>query len=165
LKVLPDRVEISDGFAMNGGLAVAGGRVYVIADPTQDFGFSADATGAGGRADAKFQAAAMVAVGDRVLVAGSPPSWLDANGGGAMIAPVMSSADLVAAGPNGTCVLYDSATGKAQWRDKDGKVSLQGAFATKPTYVTAIALDAQGQLWATTSSDGAYSLVRLGVGP
>ena len=165
LKVLPDRVEISDGFAMNGGLAVAGGRVYVIADPTQDFGFSADATGAGGRADAKFQAAAMVAVGDRVLVAGSPPSWLAANGGGAMIAPVMSSADLVAAGPNGTCVLYDSATGKAQWRDKDGKVSLQGAFATKPTYVTAIALDAQGQLWATTSSDGAYSLVRLGVGP
>jgi hypothetical protein len=166
LKVLPARIEISDGFAMNGGLAVAGGRVYVIADPSQDFGFSADATGAGTRADAKFQASGMVAVGDRLIVAGTPPSWMDATGDGAMIAPVMASADLVAAGPNGTSVLYDSATGNAQWRDKDGKVSLQATFGSgQAPHVMAIALDARGQLWAEESTGGAYLLVRLGVGP
>lgn len=164
LKVLPDRLDISDGFPMTGGLAVAGGRAYVIADPTQDFGFSADATGVGKRADAKIQAHAIVAVGNRILAAGTPPSWLDANGGGQMVAPVMDSADLVAAGPDGTSILYDSSTGQAQWRDKDGKVSLQAAFGSgKAPHVTAIALDAHAQLWFVEENAGSYAVVLFDV--
>ncbi len=156
------RIDISDGFAMTGGIAVAGTRVYVIADPQSGFGFGADAT-PGAQADTKFSALGMAVVGSRLLVAGTPPGWLDANRGNpAMIAPVLASADLVAAGPDGVAALYSNATGQMQLRDKDGKVSAQGVFpAGSAPHIADIALDGQGRLWAVSSADGAYSLVRL----
>lgn len=166
LALLPGRVDVSDGFPMTGGLAVAGGRVYILAEPATGFGFGVDATGTGKLSNTKIQASAMVAVGDRVLAAGTPPSWIEGTGGGAMIQPVMAAADMVAAGPNGVAVLYDSPTGQAQWRDKDGKVSLQAAFkaGTAPRVAT-IALDAQGRLWAVETIGSTNALVRLSVGP
>jgi hypothetical protein len=166
LALLPGRVDVSDGFPMTGGLAVAGGRVYVLAEPASGFGFGVDATGTGKLFNTKIQASAMVAVGDRVLAAGTPPSWIDGTGGAVMIQPVMAAADMVAAGPNGVAVLYDNPTGQAQWRDKDGKVSLQAAFkaGTAPTVAT-IALDAQGRLWVVETIGSTNALVRLSVGP
>jgi WD40 repeat protein len=161
------RVDVSDGFAMTGGVFVAGGRVYVVADPESGFGFSVDATGAGKLSNTKFQATALAAVGDKVLAAGTPPGWLDPDGAGAaMIAPVMASADLVAGGPDGIAALYSNETGQLQLRDKDGKVSAQGVFAAGAApRITTIAFDGQGRLWAVESADGDYSLVRLDFAP
>jgi hypothetical protein len=161
------RVDVSDGFPMTGGLVVAGGRVYVLADPASGLAFGVDATGTGKLSNVKFEALGMAAVGDRVLTAGTPPGWIDAKGGGAaMIEPVMASADLVAAGPDGAAVLYSKAAGAIQWRDKDGKVSAQGIFGVGavPGIVT-LGFDAKGRLWAVESAGGGYSLARLSVGP
>ena len=159
-------LDVSDGHAMTGGVVVAGGRVYVVADPESGFGFGVDATGTGATPNTKFTASALVAVGDRVLTAGTPPGWIDAQGGGAaMIEPVMASADLVAAGPDGTAVLYNNASGEMQWRDREGKVSAQGVFqAGAAPKIVALGFDAQGRLWAV-ELDGSYSLVRLDLGP
>jgi len=153
---------MSDGFAMTGGIAVAGGRVYVIADPESGFGFGSDAT-TGASADTKFSAPAMAAAGDKLLTAGTPPGWLVAHGAGAaMIEPVLASADLVAGGPDGSAALYNNATGQLQLRDKDGKVSAQGAFrVVADQHIASIALDAKDRVWAVKSVNGAYSLVRL----
>ncbi|HEU6439764.1 MAG TPA: hypothetical protein VFC12_04935 [Terriglobales bacterium] len=161
------RIEISDGFAMTGGLAVAGSRVYVLADPESGLGFGADATKSGAMADTKFTALEMAAVGDRLLTAGAPPSWLDASGGGAaMIAPVLASADLVAGGPDGTAALYSNETGQLQLRDKDGRVSAQRVFpAGTAPHIETIALDGQGRVWAVTSVNRTYTLASLNVGP
>jgi hypothetical protein len=83
-----------------------------------------------------------------------------------MIQPVLASADLVAAGPDGTAVLYSSTTGEIQWRDKEGRVSAQGVFKTGAApRIAALGFDAQGRLWAVEPSGGVYSLVRLSVGP
>lgn len=161
------RVDVSDGFPMTGGLVVAGGRVYVLADPSSGLAFGVDATGTGKLSNVKFEASGLAAVGDMVLTAGTPPGWIDAQGGGAaMIDPAMASADLVAAGPDGVAVLYSKAAGEIQWRDKDGKVSAQGVFGAgaAPGIVT-IGFDAQGRLWAVESAGGGYSLGRLSVGP
>jgi WD40 repeat protein len=155
-------IDMSDGFAMTGGIAVAGGRVYVIADPESGFGFGGDAT-PGARADTKFSAPAMAAAGDKLLTAGTPPGWLVAHGAGAaMIEPVLVSADLVAGGSDGSAALYNNATGQLQLRDKDGKVSAQGAFRfAADQHIAAIALDAKDRVWAVKSVNGEYSLVRL----
>jgi hypothetical protein len=160
------RVDISGGFAMTGGVFVAGGRVFVVADPEAGFGFGVDATGTGQLSNIKFQAPALVAVGDRVLTAGTPPGWIDRDGGGAaMIEPVMASVDLVAAGPDGTAVLYSNATGQVQWRDKEGKVSAQGVFKTGAApQITILTFDAQGRLWAVELAGTEYWLVRLSLG-
>jgi hypothetical protein len=157
------RIDISDGFSMIGGLVVAGGRVYVVADPERGFGFGAD-TKAGATADSKFTAPAIAAVGDRVLLAGTPPGWIDAEGGAAMIEPVLATADLVAAGPDGTAVLYDRASGLMQWRDAAGKVSAQGVFNSGAAPVVTLGYDGQGRQWAVELAGGAYSLVRLSLG-
>ncbi|HEX7613482.1 MAG TPA: hypothetical protein VF371_11980, partial [Candidatus Limnocylindrales bacterium] len=156
------RIYVSDGFAMTGGVAVAGSRVYVIADPESGFGFGADAK-PGAQADTKFTAPAIAAAGDKLLLAGTPPRWLDAHGAGqALIEPAISSADLVAGGPDGSAVLYDNATGQLQLRDKDGKVSAQGAFRfVADQHIASIALDAKDRAWAVKSVNGDYSLVRL----
>ncbi len=156
------RIDMSDGFAMTGGVAVAGGRAYVIADPKSGFGFGSNAT-PGAQADTKFNAPAIAAAGDRLLLAGSPPGWLDASGGGAaMIEPVMAAADLVAAGPYGTAALYNNPTGEAEWRDRDGHVARRAVFpAGTAPHIATIALDAQGRLWAVSSANGVDSLVRL----
>ncbi len=161
------RIDISGGFAMTGGVFVAGGRVYVVADPERSFGFGVDATGTGKLFNTKFQAAALAAVGDRMLTAGTPPGWLDASGGGAaMIAPVMAAADVVAAGPDGTAALYNNPTGEAEWRDREGHVSRRAVFPPgKAPHIATIALDAQGRLWAVSSANGVYSLVRLDFTP
>jgi hypothetical protein len=159
------RIDVSDGFPMTGGLVVAGSRVYVVADPESGFGFGVDATSTDKPLNAKFHASGLAAVADRVLTAGTPPGWIQADGSGAsMIEPVMASADLVAAGPDGTAVLYSSATGEIQWRDKDGRVSAQGVFqaGTAPK-VAALGFDAQGRLWAVDATGGSYALVRLAV--
>jgi WD40 repeat protein len=161
------RVDVSDGFPMTGGLVVAGGRVYVLADPASGLAFGVDDTGTGKLSNVKFEAPAMAAVGDRVLTAGTPPGWIDAQGGGAaMIGPVMASADLVAAGPDGVAVLYSNAAGEVQWRDKDGKVSAQEVFkAGSAAKITALGFDASGRLWAVASGGAGYALARLSVGP
>jgi hypothetical protein len=159
-------LDVSDGFAMTGGVITAGGRVYVVADPESGFGFGVDATGTGTSQNTKFTALSLVAVGDRVLTAGTPPGWIDAQGGGAaMIEPVMASADLVASGPDGTAALYDGATGELQVRDKEGKVSAQGVFKTGAApRIVALGFDGRGRLWAVELAGSAYSLVRLGLG-
>ena len=166
LTVLPGQVDVSDGFPMTGGIVVAGGRAFVVADPESGFGFGVDATGTGKLSNVKFQASRLVAVGDEVLVAGTPPAWIDASGGGAaMIEPVMAAADLVAAGPNEIAALYDNATGDAQWRDSKGRVSGRATFpAGTAPHIATIALDGQGRLWAVESTGGSYALVRVGVG-
>jgi hypothetical protein len=160
------RIDVSDGFAMTGGVAVAGTRVYVIADPESGFGFGADVT-PGAQADTKFSAPGMAVVGDKLLTAGTPPGWIVSNGAGqAMTAPILASADLVAGGSDGSAALYNNATGQLQLRDKDGKVSAQGVFAAGAVpRITTIALDGQGRLWAVESVDGVYSLVRLDFAP
>ena len=73
LKVV-GKIDMSDGFAMTGGIAVAGTRVYVIADPESGFGFGADAI-PGAQADTKFNAPAIAAAGDKLLTAGNPAGW------------------------------------------------------------------------------------------
>lgn len=160
------QIEMSDGFAMTGGVAVAGSRVYVIADSASGFGFGADAT-PGARADTKFSAPAMAAAGDKLLTAGTPPGWRVARGGAAaMIEPVLASADLVAGGSDGSAALYNNATGQLQVRDKDGKVSGHGAFpAGTAPHIETIALDGQGRVWAVDSVNGTYTLVHLNIGP
>jgi len=160
------RIDVSDGHSMTGGIAVAGSRVYVIADPESGFGFGADAK-PGAQADTKFTAPAIAAAGDKLLLAGTPPRWLDAHGAGqALIEPAISSADLVAGGPDGSAVLYDNATGQLQLRDKDGKVSAQGAFRyVADQHIASIALDAKDRAWAVKSVNGDYSLVRLDFTP
>lgn len=158
-------IDVSDGFSMTGGVVVAGGRVFVLADPASGLCFGVDATGSQTLSSMKFQASGLAAVGDRVLLAGTPPSWVDSSGSAAMIEPVMASADLVAAGPDGTAVLYSSAAGEIQWRDQDGKVSAQGVFKSgSASQIVALAFDGQGRLWAVESAAGADSLVRLSLG-
>jgi hypothetical protein len=166
LTVLPGRIDVSDGLPMTGGIVVAGGRAFVLADPEGGLILGVDVTGTGKLFNTKLLASGMAAVGDRVLTAGTPPGWIQADGGGgAMIAPVMAAADLVASGPNGVCVLYNNPTGEAQWRDKDGKVSAQGMFPTGAApKVATISLDAEGRLWAVVSTADSYALVRIGVG-
>ena len=81
-----------------------------------------------------------------------------------MTAPVLASADLVAGSPDGSAALYDNATGQLQVRDKDGKVSAQGAFKSVGTQsIKSIALDGTGRVWAVALIDGTYSLVRLSI--
>jgi hypothetical protein len=161
------RVEVSDGFAMTGGVFVAGGRVYVVADPESGFGFSVDASGTGKLFNTKFEAGALAAVGNKMLTAGTPPGWLDVDGaGGAMIEPVLASADLVAGGPDGRAALYSNESGQLQVRDKDGKVSAQGVIPrTAAPRLEAIAFDAKGRVWAVKSVNGDRSLVRLDFAP
>ncbi len=161
------RIGMADQLKMTGGIAVAGSRVYVIADPESGFGFGSDAA-PGSQADTKFSAPAIAAAGDKLLTAGTPPGWLDSHGAGApMIAPVLASADLVTGSPDGSFALYDNATGQLQVRDRDGKVSGQSVVfpaGTGPQIAT-IALDTQGRLWAVSSANGVYSLVRLDLVP
>jgi hypothetical protein len=159
LQVLDRRIDISDGFPMTGDIAVAGGRVYLVVDPSSPLVLGAVLTES--TADTKVVASHIAAVGDRLLVAGEPPMWMDNRGGGAMLEPVLSSADLVAAGPDGSCVLYSSKLGEAQWRDKDGHVSGQAVFAETAPAIQAIALDGQGRLWVVIGSgSGGSELVR-----
>jgi hypothetical protein len=158
-------IDVSDGFPMTGGVVVAGGRVFVLVDPASGLCFGVDATGSQTLSNLKFQAPALAAVGDMVLLAGTPPGWIDANGGAAMIEPVMASADLVAAGPDGTAVLYSTAAGVIQWRDAEGKVSAQGIFeAGSAPQIVMLAFDGQGRLWAVETAGGTSSLVRLSLG-
>jgi len=157
-------VDVSDGFAMTGGVVVAGGRVFVLADPASGLCLGVDATGSGTLSNLKFEAPGIAAVGNRVLLAGTPPGWIDAQGGAAMIEPVLATADLVAAGPDGTAVLYDRAYGLMQWRDAAGKVSAQGVFNSGAAPIVALGYDGQGRQWAVESAGGAYSLVRLSLG-
>jgi WD40 repeat protein len=158
-------IDVSDGFPMTGGVVVAGGRVFVLVDPASGLCLGVDATGSQTLSNLKFQAPALAAVGDLVLLAGTPPGWIDANGGAAMIEPVMASADLVAAGPDGTAVLYSSAAGVIQWRDAEGKVSAQGIFeAGSAPQIVMLAFDGQGRLWAVETAGGTSSLVRLSLG-
>lgn len=166
LALLPGRIDVSDGFSMTGGIVVAGGRAFVLADPEGGLILGVDVTGTGKLFNTKLLAPAMAAVGDRVLTAGTPPGWIQADGsGGAMVAPVMASADLVASGPNGVCVLYNNPTGEAQWRDRDGRVSAQGVFLVGAApKVATISLDGQGRLWAVVAKADSYALVRIGVG-
>jgi WD40 repeat protein len=156
-------IDISDGFAMTGQVAVAGDRVFVVADPATGFGFGAE-IGPGGQGPTKFTAPTIAAVGDRLLTAGTPPGWLDADGSGeALIGPAMTSATIVVAGPGGISALYDGPTNALQWRDKDGKVALQGTFAAVPgPRIVSLAFDASGALWAVANTDTSYELVRLG---
>ena len=157
------RVQVSDGFPMTGDVVVAGGRVYVGADPSSGLAFGVDVTGTGKQADVKFVATAMASVGDRVLAVGTPPMWIGADGAGqAMTAPVLDSADLVTGGPGGISALYSAVAGEVQWRDAAGRVSAQAVFpAGKAPQVAAITFDGYGALWAVESADGIYSLVRL----
>ena len=159
------RIDISDGFPMTGGVTVAGSRVWVVADPERGFGFSSS-TAAGSTSDTKFTAPALAAVGNRLLTAGTPPGWLDAQGGGAsLIEPVMATADLVAGGPGGISALYSANAGEIQWRDADGKVSAQGIYRPDaPPSIVNLAFDGQGRLWAVEISAVGYSLVRLSPG-
>ena len=158
-------IDVSDGFPMTGGVVVAGGRVFVVADPESGLCLGVDATGSQTLSNLKFEAPSIAGVGDKVLLAGTPPMWMDANGGAAMIEPVMASADLVAAGPDGTAVLYSSAAGEVQWRDKDGMVSAQGIFKSGAApRIVALGFDGRGRLWAVESAGGSYSLVRLELG-
>jgi len=92
------------------------------------------------------------------------PGWIDAQGSAAMIEPVLATADLLAAGPDGTAVLYDRAYGLMQWRDAAGKVSAQGVFNSGAAPIVALGYDGQGRQWAVESAGGAYSLVRLSLG-
>jgi len=162
-QVLDRRLDVSDGFPMTGDIAIAGGRVYVVADPQSGLAFGVGLRD--GTSNTKFTASRIAAVGDRLLVGGEPPTWIDANGTAAMTEPVLPRADLVAGLPDGTCVLYSSALGEAQWRDGDGHVSGQAAFQGTPPIVRAIALDGQGRLWAVTGSDvgGGLSLLPVRV--
>jgi len=83
-----------------------------------------------------------------------------------MFDPVPASVDLVAAGPDGTAVLYSGGLGEVQWRAKDGTVAGQAVFATgQAPGIEAIAIDAQGRMWAVVKAGTAFSLVRLGVAP
>jgi hypothetical protein len=160
------RIPVSDGFPLTGDVVVAGGRVYVGADPKTGLSFGVDVTGTGRLANLKFTANAMAAVGDRVLLAGSPPSWIGMDGPPeAMIGPVMSSADVVVGGPGGICALYGRAAGEVQWRDATGRVSAQAVFpAGKAPQIVTLAFDGSGGLWAVESAAGSYSLVRLSPG-
>ena len=160
------RIQVSDGFPMTGNVVVAGGRVYVGADPKTGLSFGVDVTGTGTLANLKFTASAMAAVGDRVLLAGSPPSWIGPDGSPeAMIGPVMSSADVVVGGPGGICALYGRAAGEVQWRDATGRVSAQAVFpAGKAPQIVTLAFDGSGGLWVVESAAGSYSLVRLDPG-
>ena len=165
------RVDVTDGFAMDGDLAVAGTRAFLVVDNASGLMISVDLTGQGpaskGGGDSKAAASSLVAVGDRVLTAGTPPGWLLADGGGAaMIEPAMKSADLVTAGPSSTCALYSNQSGEVQWRDKDGRVSAQAiAKPGSMQTVTAIALDANGRLWAVEQAADGWSLVSLTPAP
>ena len=160
-------VDVSDGFAMTGGIVFAGGRVFVVADPETGFGFGVDATGTQTLSNLKFTAPSIAEWGDRLLTAGTPPGWIGSDGGGgALIEPVPASADLVASGPNGVAALYSAAAGEIQWRDAEGKVSGQGVFTARaaPLQITALACDGWGRPWAVELAGSDYSLVRLSLG-
>ncbi len=161
-------LDISDGFAMTGGLAVAGGRVYILADPASGLGFGVDATGTGKLTNTKFQAPAIAAAGDKLVMAGNPPGWMDDQGGVGMVEPVMAAADLVAGGPGGVAALYNNPTGELQIRDADGHVSFQGRFpeANAPRLAT-IAFDSKGRVWGVEvveTGGTRYFVVRLSAG-
>ncbi|HEX7490927.1 MAG TPA: hypothetical protein VF337_04430 [Candidatus Limnocylindrales bacterium] len=161
------RVDVTDGFPMTGDLAVVGTRAFVVVDPSSGLMISVDLTGQGPSSkaggDSKASAGKLVAVGDKVLTAGSPPGWLDSNGGGVgMIEPALAAADLAAAGQNGASALYSNESGTAQWRDKDGRVSAQGSAAAGGVQpITAIALDAQDRLWGVEQAGDGWRLVEL----
>jgi hypothetical protein len=156
------RIQVSDGFPMTGDFVVAGGRVYVGADPTSGLSFGVDVTGTGALANVKFTATGMAAVGDRVLLAGTPPSWIGTDGAPeAMIGPVLATADLVVSGPGGVSALYSRAAGEIQWRDAEGRVSAQAVFPAGKAVLTALVFDPDGRLWGVESAAGSYSLVRL----
>ncbi len=159
-------VDVSDGFAMTGGMVFAGGRVFVVADPETGFGFGVDATGTQTLSNLKFTAPSIAEWGDRLLTAGTPPGWIGSDGGGAaLIEPVPASADLVASDSNGNAVLYSATAGEIQFRDPEGNVSAQGIFKTGAApQIVALAFDAQGRLWAVETVSSAYSLVRLSLG-
>jgi hypothetical protein len=160
------RIQISDGFPMTGDVVVAGGRVYVGVDPESGLILGMDASGTGTLSNVKFAATDMAAVGDKVLLAATPPSWFGADGAPeAMIGPVLATADLVAGGPGGISALYGRAAGEIQWRDAAGRVSAQAVFpAGKAPQILTLAFDPSGRLWAVESASGAYSLVRLSGG-
>ena len=160
-----DRIQISDGFPMTGDVVVAGGRVYVGADPQTGLVFGADLAVAG-RADKKFAATAMAAVGDRLLMAATPPSWVGPDGTpAAMVGPVLATADLVAGGPGGIAALYSRAAGEIQLRDASGKVSAQAAFPPgKAPEIVSLAFDPAGRLWGVESAPGGYTLARFSPG-
>ena len=160
------RIQISDGFPMTGDVVVAGGRVYVGADPQTGLVFGANLTDAGGGAGTKFEATAMAAVGDRLLIAATPPSWVSQDGTpAAMVGPVLATADLVAGGPGGIAALYSRAAGEIQWRDASGKVSAQAVFPTgKAPEIVALAFDPAGRLWGVESAAGGYTLARFSPG-
>jgi hypothetical protein len=167
LNVVGTPVDVTDGFPMTGDLAVAGSRAFLVVDPSSGLMISVDLTRKGpntkGGGDSKASASSLVAVGDRVLTAGSPPAWFDSSGGGvAMIEPALAAADLVATGPNGTSALYSNESGAAQWRDKDGRVAAQATTAAGGAQpITAIALDAQNRLWGVEQAGGGWRLVEL----
>lgn len=160
------RIQVSDEFPMTGNVVAAGGRVYVGADPKTGLSFGVDVTGTWTLANLKFTASAMAAVGDRVLLAGSPPSWIGTDGSPeAMIGPVLATVDVVAGGPGSISALYGRAAGEVQWRDATGRVSAQAVFpAGNATQIVTLAFDGLGGLWAVESAAGSYSLVRLSPG-
>jgi len=160
------RIQVSDGFPMTGDVVVAGGRVFVGVDPDAGLVIGVDASGTGTLPNVKFSATAMAAVGDRVLLTGTPPSWFTADGApAAMIGPVLASADLVVGWPGGISALYDRAAGELQWRDAAGRVSAQAVYpAGKAPQIVTLAFDGSGRLWAVESAAGSNSLVRLSPG-
>jgi hypothetical protein len=160
------RIQVSDGFPMTGDVVVAGGRVFVGVDPNTGLVIGVDASGTGTLPNVKFSATAMAAVGDRVLLTGTPPSWFTADGApAAMIGPVLASADLVVGGPGGISALYSRAAGELQWRDAAGRVSAQAVYpAGKAPQIVTLAFDGSGRLWAVESAAGSNSLVRLSPG-
>jgi hypothetical protein len=156
-------VDVSDGFAMTGGMVFSGGRVFVVADPVTGFGFGVDATGTQTLSNVKFTAPSIAEWGDRLLTAGTPPGVVDSIGGSAaLIDPVPATADLVVTGPGGVAALYDAKAGEIQWRDAEGKVSDQGVFnAGAAPHLVALAFDAKGRLWAVETIGSSNALVRL----
>jgi WD40 repeat protein len=157
------RIQVSDGFPMTGDVVVAGGRVFVGVDPDSGLVIGVDASGSATLPSFKLTAAGLAAVGDKALIAGSPPAWFEPDGSSQlMIGPVLASADLVAGCPGGVSALYSRAAGEIQWRDADGRVSSQVLVpADKVPQIKTLAFDGSGRLWAVESAAGFYSLVRL----
>ena len=157
------RIQVSDGFPMTGDVVVAGGRVFVGVDPDSGLVIGVDASGSATLPSFKLTATGLAAVGDKALVAGSPPTWFEPDGSSqSMIGPVLASADLVVGGPGGVSALYSRAAGEIQWRDADGRVSAQVLVpADRVPQIKTLAFDGSGRLWAVESAAGFHSLVRL----
>jgi hypothetical protein len=159
---LKGRLDMVAGFPMTGDMVVAGGRVFLAVTPDNG-GLVMGMTATGTGSLFKFVGSELAAAGGRVLVAGEPPSWADADGGGeAMIQPVMQAADLVAGSPDGRAALYSNRLGQVQWRDSGGHVAGQALMTPgSSTLIAAIALDSNGSLWAVVAAGSSWSLVRL----